>query len=494
MSKMNNMFIDENHYVHIKDKILGQGGQGVVFRTRDPDIAIKLVTDESGKPVTDKDKINHYAKRLKNLQRIPIPENINLSIPIALLKDKVGYVMQLLNDMTPFSDFWINGKFSESIKSEDVPKWLSEMPEEQAKKIIHYYQTGGLRRRLMALYKCSALIARLHGTGLVYGDISPANVYISEDLNLSEVWLIDADNLRFERLNGGSSVYTPMYGAPELVQEIGTGRPRTDCHAFAVMAFYMLSMNHPFIGDLVDGETDGDWAEIDINDDDLEEQAYAGKIPWIDDNTDDSNSSSGGLPRQLLLTKKLERLFQKTFGTGRTEHWKRPSIYHWTEALAEAADQTILCVNCNMTWYFDIAGNNCPYCESEKPIMLICKSYHWNNIKELGSPCWEAAYEISNRTKQTILPQRLFLPSSLIEGDQNTVVIMVEDNKIFIKKAEQSDLDIYISIVGEESEQFIVLSHRQKQLPMSVYDTGLWFSVSGKEPRLVNCYFQGGNQ
>lgn len=58
-----------------------------------------------------------------------------------------------------------------------------------SKKIIHYYQTGGLRRRLMALYKCSALIARLHSAGLVYGDISPANAYISENQDLTEVWV-----------------------------------------------------------------------------------------------------------------------------------------------------------------------------------------------------------------------------------------------------------------------------------------------------------------
>ena len=75
----------------------------------------------------------HYSKRLKNLQRIPIPEDINLSIPIAILKNKVGYVMQLLSDMIPFSDFWINGKFAESIKTEDIPDWLSQMPEEEAR-------------------------------------------------------------------------------------------------------------------------------------------------------------------------------------------------------------------------------------------------------------------------------------------------------------------------------------------------------------------------
>jgi len=490
MSNINKKFIDENQYVHIKDKILGQGGQGIVFRTKDPDIAIKLVTDESGEPVTDISHINHYSKRLKNLQRIPIPDDINLSIPIAILKDKVGYVMQLLSDMIPFSDFWINGKIAEGITSKSIPDWLIQMPEDEAKKIIHYYQTGGLRRRLMALYKCSALITRLHGAGFVYGDISPANAYISENLDYTEVWLIDADNLRFESKTEGSSVYTPMYGAPELVQEIYSGRPRTDCHAFATMAFYMLSLIHPFIGNLVDGENDDDWADSDINEEDLEEQAYAGKLPWVDDETDDSNASSGGLPRELLLTNKLNVLFQKTFGIGRTEYWKRPSIYHWPEVLAEAADQTVLCKHCSMTWYFDIEGDNCPYCDSEKPRILICKSYYWNNIKELESPCWVAAYELSNEQEKIILPERLFAPFSLITGDEKYIIIFKEGNNIFIKKTDNIDLDISIAIPDKDDDRFNEIGYRKKQLPHSIYEKGFWLSISGKEPRLINCYFQ----
>ena len=45
MSEWFNRYVDEYQNVHIQDKVLGQGGQGVVFRTRDPDLAIKLVTD-----------------------------------------------------------------------------------------------------------------------------------------------------------------------------------------------------------------------------------------------------------------------------------------------------------------------------------------------------------------------------------------------------------------------------------------------------------------
>src|SRR5690606_18716580 len=74
-----------------------------------------------------------------------------------------------------------------------------------------------------------------------------------------DVWLIDADNLRFETFRSERGVYTPRFGAPEMVQGTDGGRPRTDCHAFAAMAFSMLTSLHPFIGALVEEGGDGDW-------------------------------------------------------------------------------------------------------------------------------------------------------------------------------------------------------------------------------------------
>ena len=145
--------------------------------------------------------------------------------------------MQLLSEMVSFSHFWLDGKSAENIAPDDIPAWLSAMPKNEAKKIVHYYKTGGLRRRLNALFKCASLLARLHGNGMVYGDISPNNIFISEGLEDPSVWLIDADNIRFEITAGGSVVYTPKYGAPELVQGKDGGRPASDCHAFAVVAF-----------------------------------------------------------------------------------------------------------------------------------------------------------------------------------------------------------------------------------------------------------------
>jgi len=498
MSQRCNEYVDEYQNVHIQDKVLGQGGQGVVFRTKDPDLAIKLVTDESGTPVTDKESVERYSKRFKRVRLLPLPKSLNISVPAALLQNNAGYVMQLLSEMVPFSHFWLDGKSAEKIGPDDIPAWLSAMPEKEAKKIVHYYRTGGLRRRLHALYKCAALLARLHGNGMVYGDISPNNIFISEGLDDSSVWLIDADNIRFEITAGGSVVYTPKYGAPELVQGKDGGRPSSDCHAFAVVAFYLLSLIHPFIGKKVDGTDEGDWADEDIDSEDAEDKAYAGLFPWVDDQLDDSNSSESGLPRSLLLTEKLTMLFEGTFGPGRTSAWLRPTIYHWPEALAQAADMTVTCPSCSMNYYYDFIhpeteDHNCPYCKAPRPQVLILESYRWNGPdKPLISPCWRYVREIPQSSELTI-PRRVFDEFAMLDSDTAEVLISSSDNGILIKKSDHAKADLSVAADSHPQSGFQKL-YSQMKIDRVTPDVQFWMFAHLNSPRLVKCMISGGGK
>jgi serine/threonine protein kinase len=137
-----------------------------------------------------------------------------------------------------------------------------------------------------------------------------------DDNNSSNVWLIDADNLRFERIYGGNSVYTPHYGAPEIVQGRDQSRPRTDCWSFAVMAFRTLSLCHPFIGKKVlePDDAEGGWDAEPAKDGvpaDLDEQAYAGYLPFIDDEEDDTNANNSCFPRELVAHQHFDAFFRK---------------------------------------------------------------------------------------------------------------------------------------------------------------------------------------
>ncbi|ELI9035118.1 serine/threonine protein kinase [Morganella morganii] len=498
MSQRFNEYADEYQNVHIQDKVLGQGGQGVVFRTKDPDLAIKLVTDKSGTPVTDEESVERYSKRFKRVRLLPLPENLNISVPAALLQNNAGYVMQLLSEMVPFSHFWLDGKSAENIGTDDIPAWLSAMPENEAKKIVHYYRTGGLRRRLHALYKCASLLARLHGNGMVYGDISPNNIFISEGLDDSAVWLIDADNIRFEITVGGSVVYTPKYGAPELVQGKDGGRPSSDCHAFAVVAFYLLSLIHPFVGKKVDGTNEGDWADEENDGEDVEDKAYAGLFPWVDDQDDDSNSSDSGLPRSLLLTEKLISLFEGTFGPGRTSPLLRPTIYHWPEALAQAADMTVTCPGCSMNYYYDFIhpeteGHNCPYCKKRRPQVLILEFYRWSGPdKPINSPCWRYVRELPQGTELTI-PRRTFDEFAMLDSDTAEVLISSSNNGILIKKSAHGKADLSVAADSHPQSGFQKL-YSQMKIDWVTADVQFWMFAHLNSPRLVKCMISGGGK
>jgi DNA-binding helix-hairpin-helix protein with protein kinase domain len=251
-----------------------------------------------------------------------------------LAEPHLGYVMELLTGMVPIKTLM------EPPKQGSVAEW--------------YIQTGGLRRRLRLLAKAASLLAQIHGKGLAYGDPSPDNIFISEDTDAHEVWLIDADNLRYQSAPSDDPMYTPGYGAPELVQGRSGVNTLTDAHAFAVIAFKTLSLAHPLLGDYVnDGEPE------------LEEQALRGKLPWIDHAQEDLNRASNGIPRKIILSRRLQELAQQTFENGLNDPKQRPGLAEWAEKLAVAADSTLRCPECGGSYYF--GETTCPWCEHPRP-------------------------------------------------------------------------------------------------------------------------------
>jgi serine/threonine protein kinase len=411
--------VDEYGNIHYLSEELARGGQGVVFRTTDADLAIKQPLDAWGNP----DKSVNLRERFQSIRFLPLPPRIPISLPLAILRDEPGYVMRLLNGMKPFEAFELNGTAQKNLReaiekgSLSCPKWLERIPDEKARlRLLHYARTGSTRRRLFALSQCASILARLHSAGLVYGDISPKNVFVGEG-DFPDVWLIDADNLRLEMNEGGSSVFTPHYGAPEVVQGRDRSRPRTDCWAFAVLAFQTLSLTHPFIGKKVlePDSDEGGWdADPPVSGDapaDPEEQAYAGYLPFIDDEDDNSNAAVTGssLPRELVTTPELRRLFQETFGTGRTQPHRRPAMAFWALELARAFDHSMICPDCTMS-YFIHEHTECPYCRTPRPLFARGKTPRW----EICIP--QIVVNSTARTSPFVteftLPHRLFHPFS----------------------------------------------------------------------------------
>lgn len=407
---------DEYGNHHTLTDELARGGQGVVFRTKDADLAIKQPLTPQGEPDTSSD----LRQRFQNIRLLPLPPRIPLSLPLAILRDHPGYVMRLLNDMTPFSVFDLDGKTKNDLEEQqfNLPEWLTKVPDRDlALRLVHYARTGSTRRRLFALSECAAILARLHCSGMVYGDISSNNAFIGAQSN--DVWLIDADNLRFEMARGGVSVYTPAYGAPEVVRGTDASRPCSDCWAFAVMAFKTLALCHPFIGKAVlePEEDDSGWdsePEADGQTADLDEQAYAGYLPFIDDAEDDSNAGVGGLPRELVVTHGLRQLFQETFGAGRLQPHRRPAMALWALELKKAFDRSLHCDACTMSYLFD-EHTDCPFCQAPRPPFACARTSRGEIV-------------IPASTRHFALPHRLFHPFSFEHNETQAYEVDLDFN------------------------------------------------------------------
>lgn len=378
---------------------LARGGQGVVYRTTDVDLAVKQPLTARGQV----DRASDLRQQFQNVRCLPLPARIPISLPLAVLRDEPGYVMSLLSEMEPFGSFELSGDKRGELADEPLPDWLAAAKDKNtALPLVHYVRSGSTKRRLRGLAKVASILARLHAAGLVYGDISPHNCFMSRG-DSDDVWLIDADNLRLERVEGGSSVYTPRYGAPEVVQGTDRVRPRTDAWAFAVMAFETLALVHPFIGKRVldPDEDEDDWDAEPIAEGasaGLDEQAFAGHLPFVDDENDDTNRAVSGLGRDLVLTPALAKLFQETFGAGRTKPWRRPAMAFWALELTRAHDQHVGCPGCTMSYAMEHAS--CPYCGRRRPAMAVAFTDRWQVVLQPGD-------------KAVRLPHRLFHPFSL---------------------------------------------------------------------------------
>ena len=333
--------VDVNGVRYELAHLLGRGGQGAVYAVKGGRLAVKLV---AGHGPNRRERIRN---QLTHIRRLPL-RDLALAKPLEMLRPPhTGYVMELLTGMVP-------------IKSLLAP------PRGQAPTVEWYLQSGGIRRRLRVLARAAHVLAQLHGRGLAYSDPSPANIFVSDEDAFAEVRFIDTDNLRYESTPGSSAgVFTPGYGAPELVRGESGITTLTDIHALSVIAFQTMTLAHPFIGELVnDGEPE------------LEENALAGRLPWIDDPEDGRNRASFGVPRDWVLSNRLRECFARAFGEGRVSPAARPGAAEWADRFFAAADATIECPSCGGGYYFN--HSRCTWCDTDRPAFAVAMFNLWD--------------------------------------------------------------------------------------------------------------------
>ena len=299
--------VDEKGTQYRLGRLLGRGGQGAVHEVEGGRYAVKTVSTPSKR---ERDALRHRLEYVRRLDLADLP----IARPRTMLRQPTGYVMDLVDGVVPLADLV---RPPRGTPPEELLPW--------------HVSVGGLRKRLGALAHLADTLAQLGGRALVYGDLSPANVLVSAFASRFETWLIDPDNLCHASRPGAPTVYTPRYGAPELVRGEVPPSPPTDAHAFAVLAFEVLTCAHPLVGDAV--------AEAEP---DVEAAALRGEWPYVHHPIDDRNRRSTGLPLSGVTTKALRELFASAFVDGLCDPAKRPAPERWRDALYEALDLTVL--------------------------------------------------------------------------------------------------------------------------------------------------------
>lgn len=332
---------DEHGTVYVLGGKLAEGGQGLVVRIEgEPRWLLKISRHKDPEP-----KALAWRRQLEKLRYLPI-EDLRMDdgapFPLAMPKahltgPRPGYVMELMDGLVP----------------------LSELLETSQKALLEgdglggFVRTGGLKRRMALLARLARVLAKLHGVGIAHGDLSPNNVFVSSSHEHAQVWLIDCDNLTYAVRNSSLQIYTPDYGAPELLRgELGIST-YTDIWSFAVMAFQLLTLLHPLkSGFLADSEPE------------LEDQALRGELPWIDHPDDDSNRAEAGVPRDWVLTPALQALFERCFNAGVKDAAQRPLMAEWAEGFEAAHALLVRCEHedCGSSFFWN-KGLACPFCE-----------------------------------------------------------------------------------------------------------------------------------
>ena len=307
---------------HLLLPAIKSGGQGAIYQTREPNIGVKIL--KSGEPAVD---------IVRSVRRLPIEDLTSIAAPLSTLQDRPGYVMVWLRGMVPLSE----NRLPPRGRLPEIVEW--------------YVASGGLRRRLALCARLAEVIADLHGRGLVYVDLSMANVMVSESGSAAEVRLIDLDNLR-SATDQTLSVLTERWAAPELFKPQPPSR-HSDAYSLALVAFTVLTGYHPFDdGDLVRHTPEGSPERI---------AAARGQLPSFIDPEDTSNTTSSYLfPLDVVLTPTLLETFQRAFGSGRDQVDERPTAANLRRILWDAHDRTVTC-SCGFTTY--LGTGSCAACE-----------------------------------------------------------------------------------------------------------------------------------
>lgn len=412
---------------------IGGGLEGSIYNVEGlPNYVIKIINDEKLTP-NQRNGICEHLKWLKNLGSRNKNIQQCMTVPKALLDDYLGYIM-------------VKASEHNSLK-----KYITILDDE-SKFDEWYVKEYTFKKRYQIIVNLFSALREIHMSGLIFTDLSPNNIMVHTKQN--QIVFIDTDNIRRRSDMYQGVLGTPGYMAPEvyrkpdmklakaynidpqLLSECGRLTAETDIFSAAVIAFQLLTLQHPFIGD-----------EIEEGTPEEEEAALEIKTDYIfKEGT--SNISTYGLTSKFeeITTKEIRSLFERTFDDGKENPALRPTAEEFLETFQNALDLIIMCPYCGFSRLYNTNQQNyCINCGNEfdnKALIVI-----YNVFKNMTRA--DVINSIGN------YPQYDISMEELLDMDGKLPLNHFEISRIVIEP-------------GEDKAKFLYLRHFEKTTDRSV--------------------------
>lgn len=430
---------------------LGGGLEGNVFNVEGyPKHVIKIINDDKMSKI-QRDDLYKHLKWLYNLGSRNKAISQVLTVPKALLDDHLGYIML---------------KASEH----DGLKKYIESPEEMSEFDQWYKSEFTLKKRYQIIVNLFKSLRKLHLAGLIFTDLSPNNIMVHKTQN--QIVFIDTDNTR-NRMDSYLGVLgTPGYMAPEVyrnpdlkaasiynidpktLSNCGRITPESDIFSAAVIAFQLLTLQHPFIGD-----------EIDNGEPELEEAALEIKTDYIFKKNTSNTSESNLVPYfKKLTTPRIRELFYRTFVDGKNTPSLRPTDEDFLEAFQNALDLMVECPNCGYSRLYSFKEeNDCINCGEviAQKVVLVMYNYFQDMKRD------EMINSIGNYPKLDIDLE------NLKDNDGNIPTSFFEVSRIILEPGEKNAKYLYLRHFETNTERSkpyarITLSESENSLKVEI--------------------------
>lgn len=468
---------------------LGGGGEGTVFKIELPGkvngevkmvpAAVKII-DTKKKTDQEVERIRRQIIELIDVRKAskekattPHSGSLNefLIMPQFLLDGDLGYVMKLVTG------------FESLTKYISIPKEESMQEEWQRKYDLH--------RRYRVIAHLFERLEKIHIDGLVFSDLSPNNIMVSMKSDDS-IRIIDTDNMRTKANPFANVLGTPGFIAPELykiteqthalteeekgnVDSVYLLSEESDVYSAAVIAFELLTLNHPFKGVKAVGDDTTPEDELD---------AEKGKFDYIL-KPGTGNYCEGNIfvdKFNEITTPEIRDLFMRTFVDGRDNPLRRPSANEFKREFQRARGLIFKCPYCGeesiYSTSFDGRGKLrstavCINPDCEKPIsgQLLLSIYAIPNDQSVDYVILGES-EINPGKKPVVLTQIvlrekeehwLYLPDIGISGD------LKADDRFgrMVVSGEKAIIDIVKPLDGSTIE--IVSKEKKPSVPVTKY-------------------------